>query len=384
MAETVAFACPEEPAVAEDPQVVGEIDPGGGGLGEERDGGAGGGVEAEEIEPLLIARLPLDEDRFCIGCPIDPRHVDVGIGAEVELHRRRPGRGGRVKHKQLDAGVRRPGAGITLLEDARAVGADGCPRHHPHVGLVDLRHDQPRIVGAPPVAVAPVHLLLGDKLRTPPRHRSRPVGRQGPLGAGGEIVQKEILIADERHGSAARGDLGVELRLWRVGEPVDGAVGNGGEVEIAVEGDEDRGRVGGPGIRDHAARAANPGPLAAHLLLLGDLPAAELRRVDEHPLLAGGGVEGPQVVAVAVIGSRLEERGELPVGGEGQAPRHGAGEGGAPHDPLERERLVRPGRGGECRGGEDDEERRKAAETPAAHRLLPTVPTTGWLGWGWG
>ena len=232
--------------------------------------------------------------------------------------------------------------------------------------------------------LAPVHLLLGDKLRASPRNRSAAVGREGPLGAGGEIVEEEILIAHERHGSPARGDPGVEFGLWRVGEPADGAVGDGGEIEIAVERNEDRGRVGGPGIGDHAARAADPGPLAPHLLFLGDLPAAELRRVDEHPLLAGGGFEGPQVVAVAIVGPRLEERGELPIGGEGQAPWHRAGEGRAPHDPLERERLVRSGRGGECPGGEDDENRRKAAETPAAHRLLPTVPTTGWLGCGWG
>ena len=324
MAVSVALARPQEPAVAEDPQVVGEIDPGGGGFGELCAGRAGGRVEAEEVEPLLIARLPLDEDRLGIGRPIDTGHVDVGIGAEVEPDWRPTGGGSRIEYEQLDAGVGRSGAGIALLEDARAVGTDRCPRHHPHVALVDLRHDEPGVVGAPPVPLAPVHLLLGDKLRTPPRHRSRAVGREGALGAGGNVVQEEILVAHKRHGRAARGDPGVELRLGRVGEPADGAVGNRGEVQIAVERDEDRGRVGGPSIGDHAARAADPGPLAAHLLLLGDLPAAELRRVDEHSLHAGGGVEGPQVVAVAIVGARLEERGELPVGGERQAPRHRA------------------------------------------------------------
>ena len=384
VAVSVALACPQEPAVAEDPQVVGEIDPGGGGFGELRAGGADGRVEAEEVEPLLIARLPLDEDRLGIGGPIDAGHVDVGIGAEVELHRRRLGRGGGVKHEQLDTRVWRSGAGVALLEEARAVGAYSPPWHQLDVALVDPRHHQPRVVGAPPMPLAPVHLLLGDKLRTPPRHRFAAVDRQGALGAGGEFVQEEILIAHERHGRPARRDPGVELRLWRVGEAADGAVGNSGEVEIAIEGDEDRGRVGGPGIRDHAARAADPGPLAAHLLLLGDLPAAELRRVDEHPLHAGSGVEGPQVVAIAVVGPRLEERGELPVGGERQAPRHRAGESGARHDPLEGEGLVRSGRGEYCRGGEADEEGRQSAEIQGAHRLLPTVPTTGWLGCGWG
>ena len=55
-------------------------------------------------------------------------------------------------------------------------------------------------------------------------------------------------------------------------------------------------------------------PLALHFLGFGQRTTAEFGRIDQHPLVAGRGVDRPQIEALAVIGARPQARQQSPIG----------------------------------------------------------------------
>ncbi len=215
------------------------------------------------------------------------------------------------------------------------------------------------------MAGPPVHLLLGDELGRAPADRAGAVGGQAPFVLPVGVDHVEILVANEGEVAAGPRDLGVELGLRRRRDPADIAV-EPGEIEIAVERNEDRLAVRRPVIADDAAHTREPGSLAPHHLVFGKLgTGAEALAVDQHPRLAGGRVDCPEIVAVPVVRPVAQHGGEAPVRRELEQPGRRPGERGAGEDPLERQRLLRLGGsgrgGGESGGGKREEEAHAAS-----------------------
>src|SRR5256885_477026 len=82
------------------------------------------------------------------------------------------------------------------------------------------------------------------------------------------------------------GVMGVDLGVGRIGQPSDRSAGGIGEIEVAVDRNEDRLAVGRPFIFDDTLGPADATALAAHLFGFADLAAAKLGRIDQHPHLA--------------------------------------------------------------------------------------------------
>ena len=92
-------------------EVVVQIHPGVAALGEELARRAAGDGEGEDVEPLLVACLPLHQQPVAFGVPFDAREVAV-LCAEVAAGRRA---GVEREDRERHLGVRPPGRGIALL-----------------------------------------------------------------------------------------------------------------------------------------------------------------------------------------------------------------------------------------------------------------------------
>ena len=330
-----------------------EVEPGRRGLAEQHARAAVGGIDAEHIEALLVAALALDEQGVAVGRPIDPREIDVRIGAEIDLD---PARAVRSHDVEVDPRIGRAGRRIALLVAARALGADRGPGDDVDRFLVDPGDGEVAVAGRPPMAGAAVHLLLGDELGRAPADCPSAVLGQPALVSPFGVDHVEILVADEGKIAAGARNLGVEFGLGSRGDATDVAV-EAREIKVAVERDEDRAAVGRPIVADDSAHAREPRALAPHPFLFGYLaPAADAGAVDQHPRLAGARIDRPQIVAVAIVGPVAQHGREPPVGRELEQARRRARQRGAGEDAFEGE-LLGLGRncGGEEGGGEGKE-----------------------------
>ncbi len=181
----------------------------------------------------------------------------------------------------------------------------------------------------------------------------------------------EVLVADEADEMPAFGNVRVDLGRWSVRQPPHRSGGDVGEVKIAIDGHQDRLGVRRPFIFDDSLGSADAGALAAHLLGFGNLPAAELGRIDEHPLGAGGRVERPEIEALAIIGTRLQEGCVAAVRRQLQLARSRARKLRAREDSLDGERLRDLG----WRGGGDHERRCRKQEKTHGRTLTSAAAT---------
>ena len=349
VAVAVALGPPDQAAVLQDPQIVRQVEPAVGcrRLGEDHGRAAGRGIDLQHVEPGLLAVLALHVERRSVRRPIDACEVDVGVRPHVHLH---PRRAVGVHQPQLDRGVGRARGRVALLVDSRALGADRGARDHLHLALVGALHGDAAVVGRPPMAGVAVHLLLRDELCGAPRERAAAISRKRALLAGRQIDHEQVLVAHERGVAPRLRYLGVDLGRLALGQAADVAVERR-DVEVAVERHEDRLAVGRPIIGGDAAGAADAQPLASHLLRLRHLRAgADLGRIDQHAALGGGGVDRPQIEAIAIGVARQQQRDEAAVGGQLGRARLRARQRRALEHPLQRQLLRRRRGGGGCRG----------------------------------
>ena len=182
------------------------------------------------------------------------------------------------------------------------------------------------------------HFLLRDEFGLAIMDRA--AARRDRLGRAADGADPQALVAHEGQIFALGADAGVELGRLALGQALHAAVDRG-EVEVAVERDEQGLAVGGPVVIDDAGEPADPRAFALHLLGFAEFGAgAELLAVDQHAPLAGGGIERPQIVALAVVGAVAEHGQQLAVGAELHPARRGSGERRAGEQALERQRLL--------------------------------------------
>ena len=270
-------------------EVVVQLHPGVAALGEELARRAAGDGEGEDVEALLVARLPLHQQPVAFGVPLDAREVAVLL-AEVAC---RGHAGVEREDRERHPGVRPAGRGIALLQDAHAAGVDLEPLDLVDRRLVDARIGEVLLVGRPPVAGVAAHLLLRDELGHAMAHEPAAAGREPALGAGRELDRVEVLVADEADVAAARRELRVGLEGRGLGQPAHG--GGGGlrqvvVVEVARERNEQALRVRRPLVVDDAAQRRDALALAPGFLLGGELflGGGEGARVDEQAMRLAG------------------------------------------------------------------------------------------------
>ena len=318
-----ALAAPDEGPVLQRGHVVVQVDPGRLPLGQHHARGAGRGVHQQQVQPLLVARLALDVEGAPVLGPIDPGEVDVGVRPQVDAHGRAAG--GQRRDVQLHHRVRTPRPRVALLQRGGAGGVDVQARDDVHAALVHARIGDARLIGAEPVARVPVHLLLRDELGQAEGDRASAVGGDRALAAAGEVVHVQVLVADVADPAAVAAELGVGLVAGRARQPLHGAVGGAGEVEVAAGGHQDLAAFLVPTVLHDAARA-DALALAARLLGLRQFLALRLQRrgVDQPPRLAAGDGQRPQVLHRLVVGLGPQEGDEAPVRADLHAARRGA------------------------------------------------------------
>ena len=199
-------------------EVVVQLHPGVAAFREELSRLAAGDGEGKDVEALLVARLPLHQQPVALGVPLDAREVAV-LAAEVACGRRtRVEREDRERH----AGIRAPGRGIALLQDAHAVGIDLESLDLVDRRFVDARIGEVLLVGRPPVAGVAPHLLLRDELGDAVAHQPAAARGEPALGARRDFDRVQVLVADEADVAAVRGELRVGLEGRGLGQPAHG------------------------------------------------------------------------------------------------------------------------------------------------------------------
>src|SRR6185436_5232090 len=83
--KTGPLRAPDQAAVAQRFEIVVEVEPGLRPFGEQDRRPAGGGIDAEQIELLLVATLALDEQGAAVRPPVRPCEIDVRIVAQIDL-----------------------------------------------------------------------------------------------------------------------------------------------------------------------------------------------------------------------------------------------------------------------------------------------------------
>ena len=363
MVEAASLRSPDEAAVLQRMEIAVEVDPGLRGLAENGAAGAARRIDSKKIEALLVAALALDVKGAPVLRPVDTGEIDVGIGAEVDLGS--PAARG-IDHPKRHNHVGSSRGGIALIEHLGPVRTDCSARHGRDLRFVVAFDRDAPVAGRPPGTGVAVHLLLRDELGGAAGDRALAIRRQRPFGAGAKIDGIEVLVTDEADVAPAFRHVRVDLGRRRVRQAADRAGGHIREVEIAVDGREDRFAVRRPLIFDNALGAADAVAFAAHLFGLGNLAAADPGGIDEHAQLACRRVHCPEVEALSILGARLEESGMAPVGREFEDARGLPGDWRTGEDPLDRELLL----GNAGRRSEGEQERRNGSRDKETHASL--------------
>src|SRR5262249_25579785 len=152
--------------------------------------------------------------------PTDAREIEVGGAPEVHLHRwrarspggliRSPGRRD-LGNKQLHDRIRRSGGRVALFDQLGAVGVDLGSLHLENGRLGNPREGYARLVGRPPVSRGASHLLLRNELGGSKTDSPAPLARNRLLVPGRQIIDHQILVADETDVATERRESGVSL-----------------------------------------------------------------------------------------------------------------------------------------------------------------------------
>ena len=159
------------------------------------------------------------------------------------------------------------------------------------------------------------------------------------LSLGPDFPCPQPLIANKRDVTALWAERGVQFIAGTVGQPGNLAV-EPGEVQIAIERDQNGLAVGRPFVSHNALQIANPLALALHLFGLGQfLARSELEAVDQHRPLARLAVEPPQVIPLPVVRTVPQHGQPAPIWRQLDPARHRTVQAGAGKDAFEIERL---------------------------------------------
>ncbi len=181
-------------------QIVIELDPVGARFLDQHSRTAIAHIDAEELELLLVARLPLNRYRFRARKPIDAREIPVAQ-VEVDIEH---ATAFQLDDTQLDASVRRSGGRVALPIHPRSIGVDLEALHFLDRAIVDPRERDAGLVGRPPIACIAIHFFLRDELRHAVLDESFAVRRQCTFLPGAKVDDVEILIANEAYVAAVR------------------------------------------------------------------------------------------------------------------------------------------------------------------------------------
>ncbi len=349
MLPAALFRRPDEVAVRQRLEVVGQRHPGVRALGGDDAAGAGRRIDAQQVQGLLVARQALDVHRPSVLGPVDAGQIDVGVGAQVHLD---PLARLHVLHIELDHGVGPPGARVALLDNRSAAAGDVEARNDVDLGLVGALQGDEALVRAPPVAGVTIQLFLGDELGRGPGDQAVAIRGDRLFGAGGQVQHDQILITHEADERAFGRDLGVDLVRRGFRQATHGAVSAISQEDVAFQRGQDIAALLVPRIFDHAARR-DTHPLAARLLGLGQFAGVghQGAGVDQLERLAALHRCGPQVQHIHIVGTRAQEGQQFAVGRQADALGDGPGQGRIGEDPLDRQDRGRGGRGGRRRRG---------------------------------
>ena len=151
----------------------------------------------------MVAAFPLNRQRLAVREPIDPRHIDVGVAAQVDP-RDRPGL--HIAHAEPDPNIGAAGGRVALGKGRDIVGGDLKALGDFHRRFVDAGEGYVAVIRRPPVAGVAVHLFLSDELGHAILDGPAAIDRQRLSLALGDVVDMQILIADEGHIAAGRRD----------------------------------------------------------------------------------------------------------------------------------------------------------------------------------
>ncbi len=310
--EARAFGGPQEAAILERAEIIGEVDPGVVLLGEDGLGRAGLRARGQNVEHGLGAVLALGVQRAAVLAPVHPGEIDVGLFPEIDL---RPFAGGHIDDMQLDQHVRRARARIALVGDGDALGVDAEAGHDLDRGLVNARRGDIAAIRAPPIAGVTAHLFLGDEFGDAPADRIAALGGQGALLAGFKIVHPEVLVADEAHIGPVRADAGVGFERLGLHQAL-GLAGVHIHIEdIAIERHEDGFTRLVPVIADDAG-GGDAGALAILDLGFGQLPLIGRQHggINQHVGPAIAEIHRPEIGHRAVVILGAQEGHALAIG----------------------------------------------------------------------
>ena len=311
-------------------QVVRQIDPHRRGLRDQRSLPQCGGIDQDEVEPLLIAGEALEGEPAAIRRPVDAREINVRIGAQIDP-------------------TRVAGERVALFHHLGSVGVDLRAAGDRHGAVVEPLVCDGRVVGGPPVAAGLHQFFLSDEFRLGIVDGAAAVGGQTTLVTPLEVDHPQILIAHEGHVAAARGHLRVDDGLGRMREPAKRGIGGNVqiiEIQIAAEREQYVSTVRRPIVVDDPMIVGGslpfaPRPFGIRQIFLG----RESHRIHAHLQPPGLDVIRPQVELVPIRWPAAQQPHAASVRGNFDSPRRGAGERGIGKDPFEREIARRGGHG---------------------------------------
>ncbi|MNS62326.1 hypothetical protein D3C72_953840 [compost metagenome] len=314
------FRGPDEVAVLQRLEAVGQRHPGGRALRSDDTAGARRRIDAQQVQGLLVARQALDVEGPPVLGPVDAGQIDVGVGAQVDLD---PFTGLHVLDIELDHGVGTPGARIALLDHRGAAAGDVQARDDVDGAFVRALQSDEALVRAPPVAGVAIQLFLSDELRRGPGDQAVAVRGDRLFSARGQVQHHQILIAHEADIGPLGRDLGVDLIRRRFGQAPHAAVSAVGQEDVAFQRGQDVAALFIPGIFDHAA-LRNPHPLAPRLLGLGQFARVRDQGagVDQLERLAALHRRSPQVQHIHVVLARTQEGDQITVRRQADALGH--------------------------------------------------------------
>ena len=338
LAIAIALRPPQQTAIFQEAVIVAEVDPvilARSLFGEPHFAVAGCRIDLEHIEHGLLAVLALDINRAAVGRPIDPRDIDVGVVAQIDLDLVAAIG---VHHKQLDNRIVAARDRIALVVNLGPRRADGGAGDDADGALVGALDNQTALIGCPPVSGEAAHFLLSHELGLAPADRVAFLGRdRRRLFA--EFADPQLPLAHERCVALARRQRRIKLAFLGIGQAGHLAV-ELGEIEIAIQRHEHARPVARPLIGDDPRQPTDPRALALHLLVFGQFaPAAQLLAVDQHRPFAAVHLKAPQVITLRIVFAVAQDSEVFAIGRQFRLARCGAVERRRGKNPLEGELL---------------------------------------------